>query len=311
VFALSMVLGPTLYQSIGMGGIFSLTGVLAIAAIWVVTSVVPPQPETHTTQHGSRPALLDVIRDPELLRLNFGIFALHMVLMAIFVIIPVALVRVGGLAVSEHWKVYLPAVLASFALMSPGIRLMEKKGRLKPVFIGCIVLMALIQLGFWLGIGHFYAIVGLLFGFFAVFNILEAALPSLITRFAPPAAKGMAIGVYNTTQTLGLFVGGVAGGWLAQHYGEGAVFVFGFVLVALWAVGASFMGVPPTLSNRRLAIDALTDPVELRARLMALAGVREAIVSVDEGAAYLKVNLEIWDERATMNLVKGASGNIS
>ena len=115
--------------------------------------------------------------------------------------------------------------------------------------------MTLVQIGFWLGIGHFYALVALLVAFFAVFNILEAVLPSMITRFAPPAARGTALGVYNTTQTLGLFVGGAGGGWLAQQYGESAVFVCGFALVALWGVGASFMNAPPGIGSHRLAFD--------------------------------------------------------
>jgi len=311
VFALSMVLAPALYQSVGMSGIFSLTGILALAAIWVVISVVPPQPPVVAVAPGDKPGLVSVLRNPELLRLNFGIFALHIVLMAIFVIIPLALVRVGGLPISEHWKVYLPAVLVSFALMMPGIRLMEKKGWMKLVFLGCIGAMALIQVGFWLGMAHFYLLVFLLFGFFAVFNILEAALPSLISRFAPPAAKGTAIGVYNTTQTLGLFVGGIAGGWLAQNFGESAVFVFGFAIIALWGLGAVFMAVPQAVSGRRLVLDAVPDPVALRAQLLALAGVRDAIVSVEEGVAYLTVNPDVWDERAALNAVKGASAGVS
>jgi MFS family permease len=311
VFALSMVLAPALYQSVGMSGIFSLTGVLALAAIWVVVSVVPPQPPAVAAAPGEKPNLMTVLRNPELIRLNFGIFALHIVLMAIFVIIPTALVRVGDLPVSAHWKVYLPAVLASFALMMPGIRLMEKKGWMKLVFLGCIAAMALIQAGFWLGMAHFYLLVFLLFGFFGVFNILEAALPSLISRFAPPAAKGTAIGVYNTTQTLGLFVGGMAGGWLAQNYGDSAVFVFGFAVIALWGVGASFMSVPPAVSGRRLALGVIADPAGLRARLLALAGVREAIVSVEERAAYLTVNPDLWDEGATLNVLREASGSVS
>lgn len=307
VFAVSMVLAPLLYQAIGMSGIFALTGVLALAGIWVVISVVPAQPAAVAVAPGEKPDLVSVLCDPELVRLNFGIFSLHMVLMAIFVIIPPALVRVGDLPVSEHWKVYLPAVLASFMVMMPGIRLMEKKGRMKLVFVGCIAAMALIQIGFWLGMAHFYLLVFLLFAFFAVFNILEATLPSLITRFAPPLARGTALGVYNTTQTLGLFVGSVAGGWLAQNHGESAVFVFGFAVIALWGVGALFMRVPPAVSGRRLALAAVSDPVALRAQLLALAGVREAFVSVEERVAYLTVNPEIWDEGATLSVVKGAS----
>jgi len=117
--------------------------------------------------------------------------------------------------------------------------------------------------------------------------------------------------VYNTTQTLGLFVGGIAGGWLAQNFGESAVFVFGFAIIALWGLGAVFMAVPQAVSGRRLVLDAVPDPVALRAQLLALAGVRDAIVSVEEGVAYLTVNPDVWDERAALNAVKGASAGVS
>lgn len=249
-FALSLVLAPMLYQAVGMAGIFGLTGLLALAAIWVVTSVVPPESgAVSPSKEGGAGDLWKVLRNAELARLNLGIFALHMVLMAIFVVIPLALVRVGGLAAAAHWKVYLPVVLASFVVMMPLIKFMEKKGRLKPTFVACVWAMAAIQLGLWLGIEHFAALVLLLFGFFAVFNVLEATLPSLVTRIAPASARGTAIGVYNTMQALGLFVGGAAGGWLAQHHGEGAVFVFGFALTALWGLGALSMKAPKVVSH--------------------------------------------------------------
>jgi MFS family permease len=214
-------------------------------------------------------------------------------------------VRVGGLDVQAHWKVYLPVVLASFMVMMPLIMFMGKKGRLKPVYLACIWTMAAIQLGLWLGIDHFALLVALLFGFFAVFNVLEATLPSLVSRIAPPAAKGTAIGVYNTTQALGLFVGGVAGGWLAQNYGEGAVFVFGFVLTALWGMGALSMKAPPTVASRTVTLSSVVDPAALRARLLAIRGVREAILVPERGVAYLTVNPDAWDEQAVNNLING------
>ncbi len=306
MFALSLVVAPLLYQSVGMGGIFSLTGVLALAAIWVVTMVVPPESAAVAPyREGGGGDLWKVLRNPELLRLNLGIFALHMVLMAIFVVIPLALVRVGGLDAQAHWKVYLPVVLASFAVMMPVIGFMEKKGRLKPVYLACIWGMALIQLGLWLGIGSFPLLVVLLFGFFAVFNVLEATLPSLVSRIAPPAAKGTAIGVYNTTQALGLFVGGAAGGWLAQNKGEASVFVFGFVLTALWGIAALSMKAPPVTASRTVALSAVADPAALRARLVSVRGVREAILVPEQGVAYLTVNPDAWDEQAVNNLING------
>jgi MFS family permease len=245
VFAVSLVAAPALYPLIGMGGIFGMTGVLALAAIWVTLAVVPAEPESGTGGRRLVPgALRGVLGDAEQLRLNFGIFCLHVVQMAIFVVVPTALVRYGGLAVSEHWKVYLPVVLGSFALMAPPLLHAERKRRMKFLFLSAIGLLLAVELGFAVCLSNFPYAVVLLLAFFVAFNILEASLPSLVSRFAPAASRGTALGVYNTTQALGLFAGGAIGGWLAQHWGEQAVFVFGFVVVALWLLVASSMRVP-------------------------------------------------------------------
>jgi predicted MFS family arabinose efflux permease len=188
--------------------------------------------------------LKEILRNSEQLRLNFGIFCLHVVQMAIFVVVPTALVRDGGLALDEHWKVYLPVVLGSFILMAPLLLHAERTGRMKFLFLASIGLLLAVELGFAVCLSNFPYAVALLLAFFVAFNLLEASLPSLVSRFAPSSSRGTALGVYNTTQALGLFVGGAAGGWLAQNWGQGSVFVFGFAVVALWLLVASSMRVP-------------------------------------------------------------------
>jgi MFS family permease len=245
VFAMSLVAAPALYPLIGMGGIFGATGVLALAAVWWTLAVVPAEPAVSASgRRLPRGALRRVLADAEQLRLNFGIFCLHVVQMAIFVVVPTALVRYGGLALSEHWKVYLPVVLGSFALMVPPLLHAERRRRMKFLFLSAIVLLLAVELGFAVCLSDFPYAVALLLAFFVAFNILEASLPSFVSRFAPAASRGTALGVYNTTQALGLFAGGAVGGWLAQNWGEQAVFVFGFALVALWLLVASSMRVP-------------------------------------------------------------------
>jgi MFS family permease len=253
MFALSLVGAPVLYRYIGMGGIFVLTGVLALAAIWVVVKVVPEESviRIETEEDHVEPAsLAEVLKNTELLRLNAGIFCLHAVQMAIFVVVPLALMSTGGLPVDRHWEVYLPVVLASFALMLPPIFYAEKRNALKPVFLASIGLMLAVQLGLMFALENFAALVILLLGFFVAFNILEASLPSLVSRIAPAGAKGAAMGVYNTTQALGLAVGGAAGGWLMQHYGQASVFVLGTVLIALWWIVAAGMSAPRPVRAR-------------------------------------------------------------
>lgn len=245
MFAFSLVAAPVLYQWVGMGGIFGLTGVLALAAIAVVIWVVPSASHVPPLEHdGPKPSLVSIFMDGELLRLNLGIFSLHLVQMAMFVVVPVALVEQGGLAGGEHWKVYLPVVIASFVLMVPPIIWSEKANRSKTVLLGSVALMLIVQLGFIEGFRHFGWSVVLLFAFFVAFNILEASLPSLVSRIAPPAGKGTALGVYNTTQALGLSAGGAIGGVLAKNFGAQAVFAFGAAMMFLWFIAAFSMREP-------------------------------------------------------------------
>jgi predicted MFS family arabinose efflux permease len=175
-----------------------------------------------------------ILCDSRLFRLNFGVFVLHTTQMALWVLIPHALIETAGLPVERHWLVYLPAVLLALVTMVPAVIAAEKRGLMKPVFLAAISLLLLVLAGIYATGTGFWTLLFWLALFFVAFNILEAIQPSLISRIAPPHAKGKALGVYNTLQALGLFTGGALGGILAQHFGEGAVFLFCGVLVSLW-----------------------------------------------------------------------------
>lgn len=241
-FAVSLVAAPAMYKAIGMEGLFALTGILSALAILVVLYVVPSAPPKQPVKSVPFSA---VLADRELMRLNYGVFALHVSQMAMFMVVPAALVQYAGLPLSTHWKVYLPVVLISFAVMMPPLFIGEKRGMMKQVFLGAIVLMAIVQAGF----GMFFSrpampsaiLILLLLLFFVSFNILEACQPSLVSRLAPPAAKGAALGVYNTLQSLALFCGGALGGWLQQHWGAASVFALGGVLTVVWIIIAAGM----------------------------------------------------------------------
>ncbi|MGB5080288.1 MAG: MFS transporter [Burkholderiales bacterium] len=306
-FAVSLVAAPALYHAIGMGGIFGLTGLLSLAAIWLTLSVVPAEPRVaDDPARRVQPGILtEVLRNPEQLRLNMGIFSLHLVQMAIFVVIPVALVTHGGLPVTEHWKVYLPVVLGSFVLMVPLLMHAERRGRTKFLFLGSIGLLLAVEIGFAVCFTHFWMVIALLLAFFVAFNILEASLPSLVSRVAAPASRGTALGVYSTTQSLGLFAGGAAGGWLAQHWGEASVFVFGIAVIALWLGVAWSMRIPGDPSERVVRVRDGADPLDLRERLVRLRGVREAVVLSEQGIIRLSVYPETLDERALTELIGG------
>jgi MFS family permease len=238
-FALSLVAAPALYRWIGMSGLFALTGVLCIAAMALIKALVPEPPPPAPRPPGA--GMHDVLH-PELLRLNLGIFVLHVVQMAMFVVVPPLLVS-AGLPLPSHWQLYLPVVLVSFAIMAPPILYADRRNRQKPVLLAAVALLVAVE-SFLIFGTSVMAYGAALLAFFVAFNVLEALLPSLVSRIAPAHARGAAIGVYNTTQTLGLFFGGLGGGWLAKHYGAAAVFAACALLSTLWLAAASAMRAP-------------------------------------------------------------------
>ena len=251
-FALSLIVAPLLYSSIGVAGLFAATGVLATAAILLVLRVVPGADELASARRtwqavegapdpasavSARRSFASVLLDPDLLRLNLGIFVLHAVQLSMFIVVPAWLID-RHLPLSEHWKIYLPVVLASFAVMMPPLNWAERSGRLRVVFLGSIAVLALVLTGFALEPDGLVLMSLLLFVFFAAFNVMEAALPSLVSRLSPEGARGTALGIYNTTQALGLFAGGGLGGWASARWGGVTVFWMCAALLAAWLVVA-------------------------------------------------------------------------
>ena len=245
MFALSLVVAPLLVAYTGLAGLFALTGGLALVGIAVVIWWVPPEPRQHKNLPRGR--LLEVLRLPALLRLNLGVFVLHAVQLAMWMAVPALLVQ-AGLSREHHWWVYLPAVLASFFVMGATLFPLEKRGYLRAVFLSAVGLIGAVQLGFLAvassgapGVG---ALAALLFVFFCGFNVLEASQPSMVSRVAPAHVRGAAMGVYNTLQSLGLFAGGVMGGWLVKQVGAQGLFAACAGAMLLWLLVAWPMRAP-------------------------------------------------------------------
>lgn len=230
-FSASMVLAPILSPFIGVPGIFALTGVLSLLAIFVAIWVVPNP--THSTAP-PRGSLLTVLSTPALQKMDFGIFILHTTLMATFVVVPTAL-RNLGFAQNQHWKLYLPVMVASFILMIPGIILSHGKYR-KAVLTFSGWSLMLVQLFLAFSLNSFWGIATVLLLFFIVFNLLEASLPSMVTVLAPPGAKGAATGVFSTSQFLGVFFGASSAGAISQWLGPQFVPVFCALLIFSWTL---------------------------------------------------------------------------
>jgi MFS family permease len=243
MFALSLVVAPLLAAAIGLSGLFVLTGILALLGVAVVVWATPSAPPPLAAKVRGR--LANVLRHAGLLRLNFGVFVLHAVQLAMWVAVPAMLVQ-AGLPKAEHWHVYLPAVLASFVLMG-GVFVMERRGHLKKMFLAAIALIALVQLGLLLqssASAHLWPMAALMFAFFCGFNVLEAIQPSMASRLATADVRGAAMGVFNTLQSLGFFAGGWLGGALVKKWGSPALFLACAAAMLVWLVVAWPMQAP-------------------------------------------------------------------
>ena len=308
-FAVAMVVGPLLTRAFGLSGLFLATGAMALVGIVIVMFMVPRS--TGTLQHResgvARQALLPTLRHPDLLRLDLGIFVLHAMLMSSFIALPLALVEKAGLPKEQHWWVYLTALLISFFAMIPFIIYGEKKRKMKRVLLGAVVTLMLTELFFWKFGDSLRALVIGTVVFFTAFNLLEASLPSLISKVSPAGGKGTAMGVYSTSQFLGSALGGILGGWLFQHGGLSVVFLGCAGLAALWLAFAVTMREPPYVTSLRLPLspEALRE-AGLAERLKAVTGVTDAVIVAEESAIYIKLDTELLDRATLEQLVNPA-----
>ena len=300
-FGVAMTAGPIIAHHFGISGIFWLIALLATLAIPVVLFMVPKpgQVKIHRDAEYIPAELGSVLKNADLLRLNYGIFALHLILMASFVVVPLRL-RDAGLDSSQHWLVYLPILVTSMAAIIPFVILAEKKRKMKPIFIGAIATLLLANLGFIVFHEQLIGLIVCLWIFFSGFNLLEATLPSLISKTAPGDLKGTAMGIYSSSQFLGAFLGGASGGWLYGEFGAIAVFIFSAVVALSWIILAAFMNTPRYLANLLLPLQSVT-PENLddySNNLLAIAGVEEVRVHFEENTAYLKVDSHRLDKQA-------------
>lgn len=306
-FSVAMVLGPIIAASWGVSGLFILSAILSGIGALIVIFIVPTPPQTSSHRDtGAIPKLmLETLKNAELLRLNWGIFCLHAVLMAAFVVVPTQLESVVGLAKNEHWKIYFPVLFFAFVCMLPFIIIAEKKRRMKQVFVASILLLSvtLLLLAISTGNGIFslslLTLVLFLFLFFVAFNLLEATLPSLVSKISPAGGKGTAMGLYSTSQFLGAFTGGAAGGTLFQLYGPSAVLAFSAALASAWLLVALFMRAPKYLASLCLPVAETFDKVD---QVMGIAGVEEALYAEEESLLYLKVDRQRLDQQGLEQL---------
>mgnify|MGYP003642898261 CR=1 FL=1 len=300
-FMLAMVLGPILNTYIGVPGIFWLTADLACIGLLLLFKLPTPTNTHHQRDAEPIPALFkSMLMNKELLRLDLGIFVLHTVLTALFVVLPLLLQNIAGVPEHNQWMIYLPVLVVAFFTMLPLIIIAEKQRKIRRVYVGAIMLLLLAQLGLFTLPHHTWCIAILLWLFFTAFTALEALLPSLISKIAPAGSKGTAIGIYSTSQFLGIFVGGSVGGWLYGEHQLSGVFGFCIALLALWLLIAAFMKKPQYLATYTLNIGKMdtAQSALLQQRLLNQNGVAEALIDASEGVAYLKIDSQTCDKAA-------------
>ncbi|WGZ93060.1 MAG: MFS transporter [Candidatus Thiothrix putei] len=301
-FMLGMILGPIVSQVGGVPSIFWLTMLLALLGIVLVMFVIPTP--ARTLQHRDagiiKGYLGTALGNTALLRMNAGVFILHLVMTANFLVLPTLFTHELGLPTAEHWKIYLPVFIGSFLLSIPLIILAEKQHKIRPLLLGSTV--ALIAAELLMAVGH-AQISGLLlaFGlFFIGFNFLEAVQPSLVAKYSDVNTKGTAMGIFSSSQFLGIFAGGSLGGMVNHTWGATGVFLFSAVIVGLWLLVALQLPQPTFYTSKLLRLDPLlfSDPQRLHAELLAVSGVKEVALAADECIAYLKVEKAILDQTA-------------
>ncbi len=310
-FALAMMVGHALTGLVGISGLFWLTAALGVAGLAVLYRYVPTPVTTrfHRDVQAIPAQFREILADRELLRLDAGIFILHLILTATFVALPLALRDSAGLSSDVHWLIYVPVLLASVLLMIPFVLYADRRNRLKAVFLGAIACLAAAELciaGWGTGL---MALVALMVLFFTAFSVLESSLPSLVSRIAPSDKKGTALGFYSTAQYLGAFAGGLCGGWLHGRFGIDAVFWFCGALVLVWLAGAWRMRNPAPLTSRVLRLQGISEDgaKDLSDRLHSVRGVAEVVIIVEDAVAYLKVDRRTLDADALRAISMDAS----
>lgn len=302
-FALAMLLGPLIEGWAGLAGIFWITALMGALGVFIILFITPTpaasrfhrdtEVEIHWFRH--------VLRNGQLLRVDYGVLNLHLIMTATFMAVPRVLSEHFGMVLGDHWQIYLPVLALSVAVVLPLIIVGERMRLLRPAVLGAVGSLALAAwgMGHWelLGFAGWLVVFWL---FFVSFNLLEATLPSLVAKLSPAAHKGTAMGAFSSSQFVGVFLGGLLGGWISQHFGLAAVFGVNAALALVW-LGVAFTMAPfPYFSSRLLHIGAVDarEAERLSSELSAIRGVAEAVVVREDGVAYLKVDNRELDQDA-------------
>lgn len=310
-FTIAMILGPVINSWFHLSGIFWATALLSCVGLLVLFTVVknPPKPIGHQQDSTLGKRFRAAIKNPALVRLNIGIFSLHAILTAMFLAIPIILFHTIKLTEWEQVAMYLSVLIIAFIVAVPLIIIAEKKRKMKPVFVSAIAIILLVQLALSLATHHTWLTAALLLIFFTAFTLLEATLPSLVSKIAPIRHKGTAMGVYSSSQFFGIFVGGALGGLILAHFHTVGVFLFCAALALTWLFVALSMQTPPHLSTLVFSHKKGTSENDIDKLLQPIEGIAEIALVSEEGLLYLKVDKQKITENELQALLR--AGNLT
>ncbi len=292
-FTLAMVFGPIVAEAFGLSGLFWFTALLTLLAMLMIQFMVPQS--VHKAPRGDNIALpkqlKNLIKHPQLSRLNWGVFILHMALTACFVTLPTQFVN-HGLALEKHWQLYLPTLLGSFVFMVPFMIFAIKKQYEKQMFTFSVALLTLSLVVMWSGNNSFWLLITAVVMFFIAFNYLEATMPSILSRLAPAGVKGSVMGIYSSSQFLGAFTGGLLGGVIADNFGENSIFLIMAAFSLLWGLAAISMKPLKKSTSYSFStnITCEQEANDIAEKLINMPGVIEATLMHTEAVAYLKID---------------------
>lgn len=290
-FAVAIIMGPILANHFGLHGLFWFIAAMAASGFLLMVFVVP-KPDQRLIRRDAAIAKADflpTLKDLDLFRLDFSIAAVHMVMMANFLALPMILLNDVGLPKNQHWWVYLIAFIGSAFGMIPMIIFGEKKRKLKQVLIASVCILLVCSLFFLFDHSSVWALLIGILVFFIAFNTIEAILPSMISKVAKAGAKGTAMGIFSTSQFLGAGIGASASGILIKFGGVSATFIGSIVICVIWLAILLRMKEPPYVTSIRLALseNQLANP-QLIASLLEQQGISDAFIAPDEQAIYIK-----------------------
>lgn len=307
-FAIAMVVGPVVTHHYGLHALFWMIAVLASCGILITLFVVPSAPQHLLNRESGmvKGSFRKVLANTRLLKLNFGILCLHVLLMSSFVALPGQFEQ-AGFPADQHWKVYLATMLIAFAGVVPFIIYAEVKRRMKRVFVSCVALILIAEIVLWGAGNHFWTLVVGVQLFFFAFNLMEAILPSLISKESPAGYKGTAMGIYSTSQFIGVAIGGSMGGWLFGQFDAQTVFLAGAIVAAVWLLVSTTMSEPPYVSSLRIVLsEKALQQRDLEARLKAQEGVNSVFIVPEERSAYVKIDSKVTNRLELEALIASA-----